>query len=158
MISRSRKSTPGSTTYESNKLLLEEQEVPTNAKTKISIALLGAKRLRYHQRLDERTRERVARRVHRRLKRRPCQNDIFRLPNLKTFSRSNRYQMVSREFAQNLAREFKMTKAETMTRGNDSPPRFQAWVILDGCEEASQSVIQVDREKVPQYGTPFLAS
>ena len=157
MISRSRKSTPSSTTYESNKLRLEEQEVPT--KTKISIALLGTKRLRYHQRLDERTRERVARKVHRRL-RRPCENDIFRLPNLKTFSRSNRYQMVLREFAQNLAREFKMRKAGTVTRGNVTP-RFQAWVILDGCEDASQSVIQVGREKVPlvcTYSVLFLSS
>ena len=147
LISSSRRTTPSSTTFESKKLLLEEQEV--HPQTKFNIALLGVRRLRYQKRFDERTRKRVARRVHRRL-RRPCEKDIFRLPNLKTFSRSNRYQMVLREFSQNLAREFKMRKALTVTRGDDTP-RFQAWVILDGCEEASQSLICVGREKVPRH-------
>ena len=140
----SRQSTPGSTTFESTKLLWEEQELYPKAASKI--ALLVAKRPRRHQQFDDGTRKRIARRVQRRL-RRPSESELFRLPNLKTFARSNRYQMVMREFSENLASEFKTRKP--VARTNGATARFRAWAILDGCEEAFQSMIHVGREKVP---------
>ena len=116
-----------------------------HAKTANKIAILVARRPRLQQRFDDRTRNRIARRVERRL-RRPCESELFRLPNLKTFARSNRYQIVLREFSQNLASELKKRKPVPPT---DGIVRFRAWAILDKCEEAFQSMIHVDREKVP---------
>ena len=139
----SRQSTPGSTTFESKKLLLEEQEL--YPKTVNKIALLVARRPRHQQRFDDRTRKRIDRRVQKRL-RRPFERELFRLPNLKTFARSNRYQMVLREFSQNLASEFRTKKPISRTNG---PTMFKAWAILDGCDEALLSIIHIDIEKVP---------
>ena len=140
----SRQSTPGSTTYESKKLLLEEQQFHPKAKTAIKLAFVGARRLRYQQ-FELRTQKRIARRVQRRL-RRPFENDLFRLPNLKTFARSNRYKKVLVEFSENLASEFRTKKPISRT---NSSTMFKAWAVLDGCEEAFQSMIHIDREKVP---------
>ena len=110
------------------------------------ISLFGTRRPRWYQRrFDDGTRKRIARRVQRRL-RRPVESELFRLPNLKTFARSNRHQMVLREFSQNLAREFKTRKPVTPTKG---ATRFRAWAILDGCVETLWSMIHVGREKVP---------
>ena len=53
--------------------------------------------------------------------------------------------MVLREFSQNLAKEFKTIQVATQTTED---PRFRAWAILAGCEEAYQSIIHVGREKV----------
>ena len=55
--------------------------------------------------------------------------------------------MVLREFSQNLISEFK-TRKPLLAR-TKSPIMFRAWAILDGCEETFQSMIHVDREKVP---------
>ena len=55
--------------------------------------------------------------------------------------------MVMREFSENLASEFKTRKP--VARTNGATARFRAWAILDGCEEAFQSMIHVGREKVP---------